>query len=429
MKLLLLLLVSPILGILGFKLSQKTKIPLMLLFIIIGVIFGVSGIFNIFGAEAIQPAISTYSSLISVSVIFIMAGFSLDFELIKANQKAAIKLGVVPVYVGLVVVTIVSYFLANALGLTNMGNASETFNIYGMLLFTFMIVLSAPVLVVPAALRLKQTEKPIGVTMIAGEIIDNYSGLPVAFVALAIAGMLQKGQALSVSKLLLTVVAIIVGIAIMAALGLFISKAINKALLKTSFMQDLIMNKQLIACVIYSVLCIGIGKLIGLIPVIGAGLNSFVLVYIIMFGAGLGSSMSKEQKASMTPSWNKFVLLVALPIMFLGLGGRTDLSILFSFKVLAFVVIVHIVNRGLKMFTIKKLLKSEGFNDEEQTIGARLAYFDGASPVNMSIALTPMLVGIGQGDIAVLAAAYGIITFAVTIPLGEKLLSKFYRQA
>lgn len=426
MVLLFLVLISPFLGIIAFKLSEKTKIPLMLLLIVVGMIFGVSGFINIFGIEALQPSIATYSSLISITLIFIMAGFSMDFDLIMANKKATMKLGFIPVYITLVVVAIAAFAYFKIVGLNDLGTTSETFNIFGAIIFAFMIALSAPVLVVPAGLRLKPTEKPVGVTMIAGSIIDNYTALPLAFITIAIGAIFSKGGQLSLLMIVGIIVIIVIGILTMAALGLYVGKLFTKLLLKLNFMNDLILNKPMIACTIYSILCIITTILVGYVPVVGGLLKSLVLVYIIMYGAGIAIGMNDEQKNSMKPSWQKFLLLFGLPIMFLGLGGRTDLTVLLNLKIIGFIITMFIVNRGVKTYITRKVLKSEGFNEEEQTIGAKLAMFDGASPVNLSIALTPALIMIGQTDIATLTAAYGIALYALTIPLGEKLLSKNY---
>lgn len=424
-----LLVVSPFLGMIGFKLSEKTKIPLMLLLIIIGMIFGVSGIFNIFGAESLQPGIIAYSNLISVPIIFIMAGFSMDFDLIKANKNATMKLGFIPTYITIVAVTAAALLYFKLTGFTNLGTESESFNIFGAIVFAFIVVCSAPVLLVPAALKLKQTDKPIGVTMIAGSIIDNYSALPLGFVAIALGSVFINGGTLSILMIVKIILLIIIGIVIMGALGLFIAKLVNKLLLSLDFMKNLVMNNQLVACAIYTAICIVSTALIGAIPVVGGLLKSFNLIFIIMYGASLGQSMNAEQKASMSPNWQKFVLFFALPIMFLGLGGRTELGILLNIKVIGFIAIMFLVNRGIKGALTKKMLKSEGFNKEEQSIGAKLAFFDGAAPVNLSIALAPALAAMGQTDFVALTAAYGIVIYAITIPVGEKMLSKYYKKA
>lgn len=426
MKILLLLAISPILGWLGFKLSEKTKIPLILLLIVVGIIFGVSGVFNIFGAESIQPAISKYSNMISVPLIFIMAGFNLDLDLIKKNKKATLKLGIIPVYLTLIVITFAALAYFKLANFYSLSATDETFSFVGAFLFAFMCVVSAPVLLVPAALKLKPTEHPVGVTMIAGSILDNYTALPVAFIAIANGYFYAQGSDLTPLMVVGIIVGIIVVIGALGGLGVLVARLTNKILLKTKFMQDFIMNKQLIACTIYAIICIVTVILIGSIPTIGAALKSFTLIYVITFGAGLEVDMSPEQKASIAPNWQKLLLMFGLPVMFLGLGGRTELAVLFNVKVIGFIVTMFIVNRGVKTLITKQVLKSEGFNKEECSAGARLAIFDGASPVNLSIALAPMLAMVGQSDITILTAAYGIALYAITIPLGEKLLSKYY---
>lgn len=429
MKILILLAVSPILGLIGFKLSEKTKIPLMLLLILTGLLFGVSGFINIFGNETIQPSISQYSNLISVPLIFIMAGFSIDIDLIKKNKSATVKLGVIPVYVTLVAITIAAMAYFKITGFYNLGTTTESFNFIGALLFAFMVVVSAPVLVVPAALKVKPTEHGVGVTMIAGSIIDNYTALPVAFIAIANGYIISQGGSLTPLMVVGIIIGIIVSIGVLGGLGILVARLTNKILLSFSFMDDLLMNKQLVACLIYTVICIALVAGLGAIPVIGSLIKALALIFVITYGAGLGLSMSPEQKASMAPNWQKFLLLFGLPVMFIGLGGRTDLSLLLNGKVIGFIVTMFIVNRGIKGFITSRVLKSEGFNEEERKIGARLALFDGASPVNLSIAIAPALVLVGQSDMTALTAAYGIALYAFTIPVGEKLLSKFYSKS
>lgn len=409
------LFISPLIGHYSIRLSEITKVPLILLLVFLGIVLGDSSPINILGRNYLQPSITTYSSLISMAIIFIMAGFSIDIKSIKSNLKLAVKLSTIPVYINLVVVTLASLTYIKLFHFTHV--ELGTFSIYGVLLFAFMISLSAPVLIVPSVIKLKPDYKKIGSASMVGYVLDNYTLLPIIFPVAALGIAVYNGVTLSLGSVGLIVFASIFGMTLMTVLGLAMGYFSKKFIS---------INNTFISCLIFCVICIGSSILISYIPFVGKFLKSFSILFDIGYGLGLKLNTPPTESAVESQIWQKVVALFAFPIMFLGLGGRTNIFELLNLNLLVFILFIFIVNRCTKLFTINQILKREGVHKDEVELSMKLAFFDGASPINLSIAFSPILLLLGQSDITILAALYGIITFVATILIGERSLTKYY---
>ncbi|MFK4935465.1 cation:proton antiporter [Lactococcus garvieae] len=412
------LVLSPLFGIISSKVNSKFNIPVILVLITIGIFLNSSGIFNFLNKKQIEIATNSYSSVISMGLVFVMAGFNINLDLIKKKLRTMMMISIIPPILVIALVFPISLLYFKVSNFNTIFGINNNFNAYGTFVFAFMLAVSAPVLVIPSVIKLNKKYKEIGSTMLAGLMIDNYTLLPLVF-CVAIIGIITNGSNgnLAFPSLLLLIIGVIVTMALMGVLGFSLGFIINK-----HFTLKL---PPIVRTVIYSILCITIMIIMRSLPAIGDILSPFGLIFDILYGFGLRCSFPPEKRPIISLILQKLVLYFAFPIMFLGLGERVGLHNFLNFKLLGFIVLIFLINRSLKYFIVYQILKKEGYGKEEKKIGSTLTIFDGAGPINLSIALTPILLKMGQESIIVLATLYGILTFVTTLIYGETVLSSY----
>ncbi len=405
------LIMAPILGIVA-QLLTKIKIPYIIGLILIGLAFGTEGFYNIFANGVIDESITTYTALVAINIVFFTGGYNMDMQKVIKAGKVTGQMVTFPVHAATIVSGIIGYFALVALGL----NSQFDISLIGMLAVAGPVAMGSLVLVVPTILSLKKpTEHDLGTISIATSILDNYSILPFFFVMIVVGAAINSGQDLKLIGLLLQILAVAVVIALISVYGYILGRLYGKV---TKSLQQ---KRALYTALSFAVASLVANSLILITP----ALAMFAIICALAFGIGVGETVEKAEHPVLGATISKGLGLFMFPIIFIGIGAGMRLSQLLNVKMIIFMTIFAIASIAAKLLVTKLILKKNGYNDGEQKIAMLCQSLYGAAAINMSIALVPFFVILGETDGTILMGYLGVFLYIVCLPIGNFITNKY----
>ncbi len=405
------LLIGPILGICG-QLLTKIKIPYMIGLILIGLVFGTEGVYNFFGQGFVNDSIKTFTALVGINIVFFTGGYNMDLDKVLKAGKVTGQMVTLPVHVAAIISGIVGYGAFMLLGL------NETYNmsLFGMLALAAPVAMGSLVLVVPTILSLKKpTENDLGTISIATSILDNYTILPFFLVMIVVGASFNSGEDVQLIGLITQLLVVAVTIAAVGAYGFGLGKIYGKL---TVSLHD---NHPLFTALSFAVVTV----VTYVLTLISSSLAMFAIICALAFGIGTGSMVKKEVHPVLGATVAKGLGLFILPVIFVGIGASMRISQLLDVKMIAFMIIFAVASISAKMFVTKMILKKNGYNAGEQNIAMLCQFLYGAAAINMSIALVPFFITLGETDGPVLMSYLGVFLYIVCLPIGNYITGKY----
>lgn len=403
----LIILLSVILLFLATKINKLTKIPMLLAFIILGLLMQYAGIGKL---PKLVEGINIYTQMISITFIYIMAGQAFN---LKSQDKITTELGVLPItltiIINLILILLIQTFIlptvdvpvwlwVSVLGIATTGTP-----------VLFLIHYNS----LPAETRNNQ-----GILRILnGTIFDQVPGMMYVLFPITIGiGMLNANGTLSnsIMQLVIQTIVLLGGIFI----GFIVGKVALIGLKK--------INNPTITVFILVALS---AATVNLIPILA---GQYLLVAV---GTGLSINLDKtEHTDKVKLEASKLSNIFAFPIMFASLGISITLRQILSIRMFIAAFIIYIVITMTKALITKIILRREKFPDEQIRVALAFTLLTGAAYINMAISFKPYFVQLGYNTLDQTLSIIGIILYIFSIVMlpiyGKKennIIDKIFR--
>lgn len=384
-----LVLVSIIIGIVSNKTSQMTKIPILLVFILIGIALQFVGLNK---NETLVVGMNQYTQMISITMIYVMAGYAMEM---KMPSKVITVVGSYPSIIMTTVVSIVVSLISFLI--------SGTISLLTVMIIIAVVAIavnSTPVLFITAYNKLDKEEQanPKNLDMLRAAVFDQ---LPV-FLFILIPMVISIGIATASGSVMSMITQIVLQIVILTAavaLYYFIGKQLFKILIEK-------MNNYILLLLLVAIVVV----LNNLVPLLAG--------QYLTAGAGIGLALNDIKNYDIAGLKQKFQLLVGLvgfPIMFVSLGLNMKLSQLFSLKMLLLSIVVYLGIVVCKTLIIKHYLEKFDYNSDEIRIGIIISLLTGATYINMAITFQPVFVLAGFPNLYDALTIVGLILYIFSI--------------
>ncbi len=398
MMTLLLVVFSVISGMIAIKISNSTKIPLLLVLILMGIILQITGITN---QEQIVSAMNRYTQMVSITMIYVMAGYAMEA---KKPEKIIMQVGTLP---SVILITVFSPIISLLIYMIT-GSIS---------LITILIVInvvaiavnSTPVLFLQTYTKLSPDEQknPHNMKILSAAVFDQ---MPV-FAFIIIPMIISLGVVSATGSIQSILIQIVLQIAILL-LTITLFYQVSK------FTVNLLVGK--INDHILLLLMIVIANvIIMLIPILRG--------QYLTAGLGIGLGMNSIKKYDVGILKTKFQTLVALfafPIMFIALGMGIKLTQLFNLKMFIIAFIIYLVFVIGKALLVKMYLKRYNYSANEIRIGILFTLLTGATYINMAITFQPIYQLAGYNNLVTNLSIIGIILYIYSILISPILINK-----
>lgn len=414
----------------GMKISQKTMIPVFVIYLILGIIFGTSdlvgsflGLFNIdfslnlLANDLTTPVLSIFSSKIALTILFISAGIGLDLVQIKNSGKTFLKLGTLPAYAEGLIGGIVLFLLITFIP----GEFNKSLSVIDSIIIALFLSMSTASVILPAAQsNIKQNflgSKNINMMMLGISFFDVYAVyfliLLIVIVAhtIAVAGQIELISL--ASNILIVLLPIIIAVIISFAVGVIMALGLKR--IKISYKLKVILT--IILTILYLPLPAMLPNAIG-------GLNAFAI------GLGINLLYNQAQDYTAVKVYvNQLLLYFGFPIIFLSIASTIDVQKLLSPSVLLISIIVLTVGILVKGFVSSKILNKAGYQKPDQVFTLLAFIAKGNGAVNFGlIMMYDSLTSLGMSNILEFLQYIAVIEILISIPLEIILLSKHESQ-
>lgn len=378
---------------------KKIKLPIVVVFIILGILLGDYGLkVN----EYIPSLLDNVGIIASIAVLFLffVSGLNLDIEAVKKKIFSIMPLVVISQGLEILGTTIVALLLFKVLGID--------LNIFYILTIMLGFSMSSIANIIPIVVNALKSGKKSGVLteILTIAATDNILPLPFFMIAFVLGQAVEKGNEITFSTFFkisgLSIIAIailvIVSYVLILIFNLILKKKIN------FYIKTLI----LIAIVPLEMAITGkIGQSLGLVVAFLLG-TSFNILY------------KKEDKGNISDNFSK-ILGILIPFVFIFAGMNLKLDKLLDIKALIIFSIIVIVAIVIKKEVLGYLyLKKNKDNDKTDTINEsaflKSAFIGkGIVLINMSIILAPA-VGM-ESDLIQTLYILAAVSIILTVPL------------
>lgn len=426
LKFLLLGLISLIVYQVSFKIKKITKIPEYILYLIIGILLGTSGIhyflgdsFNIFGGRFLSESMAEYNELVSLVVLMIGSALALSFDQIKKSGKVVTFLAVVPLYVESIVMGILLYILLQIIPL------GFDVNIFETILVGILVGPTQPAVIMPFIMKLlkneKKTKNNVDSTFLLGSIVENFTGIPFIFVLLPILlSLSQSTENISILSVGLNALIAIIVIAI-SAIVVFIIGKIFIVLTNETIVKKITTDKQYI---LYSLFTI----LVAVITVFLSGpLTALSILFGLMFGLGMNASLDVQHRTKIQHYVEHIFSVFCAPIIFLSVGGEIILSEILSINVIIIGLIFYFMSVTIKSTVSSKYLRKNNFEETEINYITTSYLAKGVGAINVIGVLTAILANTDYSTDTLLMYI-AIIEILVSFPLYTYKIKKVQKE-
>ncbi len=398
------------------KVAQATKIPLVLWLILIGILFGSYGLYDLFGQiDLINESVNELQLVSGWAVIllFLMSGVGLNVPAIKQSGKNAAALSIIPVYIEGFIMGFVAYLLFLALPITDF-----KFSLAFFMMVMAVFAMASPAIIIPLCFKGKaiNPKGKIYDEMMIASIMDNFTPFPLLIIYLTLAISLASGDALSVSSLAIGVLGSIVSLVVAYVIGHIIGLVSSQITKVESIPATLIVILHIIITLIA----------ISLLGKLGAS-------YGIMIGLGSGVGMNigikdADKKVKVLGMTQKLYGLLFMPTIFIYVGTKIQLDLLLNPIIILSLALITVISIIVKGFISNKYLLSQGYNKTDSKLSGSLFAAKGIILINISLIIAPALNNVGADNVLqymyILAAVATLISVPYSIVKSEKLLEE-----
>ncbi len=405
-NLLILLVLSVLLSFIGIYINKYTKIPFLLVFILIGFVLQFLGLNDY---EGIVGSMNTYTQAISITIIYVMAGYSME---LKKQEGLTMKYGTIPATVTWVLGTILSIAVSSLFIEINAITILVIASVVGI------VATSTPVLFLTFFNMLPEERKNTknSALILSGAVFDQVPTFLMIIIPVIIAMGVNNASGES-SSILVSILLVVILLIVVIAVGFVISKVIFKLLLGK-------VDDFLVLAIIVTAMVL----MVNLIPI-------FAGQYLTAgIGAGLALNAVKGYEIpTLKGKFSKMSGLFAFPIMFLYLGITTPFMGILSFKMIFLAIVFYITFVIGKSIIAKRVLIKENCTKGEIGLGLSFVLLSGSSYINMAISFQEVYKNLGFVNLSTNIISIGILIYMFSILLSsvmlknKSLVDKFYK--
>ncbi len=397
------------------KVAQKTRVPLVLWLILIGILFGSYGIYDLFSKiDSINTGVSELQLVSGWAVIllFLMSGVGLNIPAIKKSGKNAAVLSVLPVYVEGLIMGIIAFAIYLVLPITTF-----KFNFFFFMMVMAVFAMASPAIIIPLCFKGKAINPngKIYDEMMIASIMDNFTPFPLLIIYLTIGLAVVSGGAISVSGIASAVLISIASLVIAYIIGHIIG-------LVVSFLAKIESVPEVLVVVLHMFITLLVISLLGKL---GASYG-----IMIGLGSGVGINMGLKdspKKVKILGLTQKIYGLLFMPTIFLYVGTKIQVDLLLNPIIILSLAVITVLGVVIKGFISEKYLLSQKYNNVDSKLSGSLFAAKGIILINISLILEPALRAANQDGVLqymyILAAVATLISVPYSIIKSEKFLS------
>lgn len=409
------------------RISQKTTIPILVIYLIIGIVFGISDLlglllsvfnldfsFNLFANDLTTPILGTFSSKIALTILFVSAGIGIELKQIKSSGKIFLKLATLPAFFEGLIAGIVLFILIMIVP----GHFRGSLSLIDSIIITLFLSMSTASVVLPAAQKNIKAHylgsKNINTLMSGVSFFDGYAVYFLIVLIVIVSHTIAAPGPVSLIPLLNNILVILLPIILAAIIsfgfGLLVGLIIKK--IKVNYQLKVVLTL---------VLAILFLPLVTILPNAINGLNAFAL--------GIGINLLYHQAKDyldLKYYANQMLLYFGFPIIFLAIASTIDIQKLLSPSVLFIAIITLIVGILVKGFVAAKVLAKAGYEKVDQKFTALCFAAKGNGAVNFGLVMMyDALTNLKMSNILDFLQYIAVIYILISIPITIILLAKY----
>lgn len=398
--------------------EQKTNIAKPIIYLVVGILFGVGGLsllnpsFYILTNPSIFPHGSTYSTMV-LYLMFMGAGFSFQLKKKSKEKKKdeSLKMGIVPVFIEALLMTGIFYGLTKIIALPVEVSLAET------IIIVSLLAMASPATIIPITLgHIEQGrvgKDNFCEQLIVASLLNNNVVLPALLIVIILGFGPQLGFHSDPIMTLLIAVLVLVGFVCFGLLLGFVETKVFAKIpesFKTKYFDAYAMGYYLVFLILILIL--------GNIPVVAGMINFAGAFFAMAVGAAINNFAPVNEKQKIRATLTNYFGMIGMPVIFMTVGAHIDLRIFTNPSVVLFLFIVLACSITIQMVVI--LLNSKGHtkNDIKYHMAAFLP--KGVGLVNISLLIVSITNG--GGSATQLSFTLAGMAILVTIPIGVTLM-------
>lgn len=429
-----LFLLSIILFYIAKFISKKTKIPSVMIYLFLGIIFGVGGLahfnssFYIFGLgnNFLNEGVSKYNSIV-VLLLFFEAGYSIDLKPFTkegrknipddGSTKDVLKLSIIPAYFEIFVMCILGYFIYNFFPGTNI-----KLSIVEVGIVAGVFALNSSSVIIPACMKYisagKMGSKNLAKTLIISSISDNFTPMPLIliFVMMLIGGSIG----ISINPFVIIPVTIILIIAIIF-ISLFFGKLITYIFnfVGIKVVQNKL-NISVYAILLFIMMLLFVTLLKQINPLVDGIVSLFGIVIAAFIGTGVNFFEKNNLGSKLGSQTAKFFTIFGMPIMFFSVGSSIEVTQFSKVVYVLMFIVITLLSIVTKSVAELYILRN-GYNLGDKKFAVSTLIAKGVTLINFSVILVPIL-GPNEPLIKIMTAL-AAVSLTLTLPVAIVLMN------
>ncbi len=398
------------------KPAEVTRIPVVLWLVVIGILFGPYGFYDIFSQiDSINTSVSELENISrwAVILLFLMSGIGLNIDALKKSGKHTIVLSILPAYVEGIVMGVVAYLIFLVLPISHF-----KFSLPFFLMVMLFFAMASPAIIIPLCFKGKKhyPKEKFYDEMIVASIMDNFTPVPLLIMFLTLGVTLSSGEAVDIFSTIITVLISIVGLVVAYFIGHFLGLIISK-LAKVKNI------KPIVIVILHFIITLVAVSLLG----------SLGATYGVVIGLGSGVGMNigvKDEKLKLKISLrtHQIYTLLFMPTIFIYVGTKIQVDLLFNPMIVLSLALVTILAIIVKGFVSGRYLLSKKYSSIDAKLSGTFFAAKGIVLINMSLIVAAPLHAVGQDYVLqymyILAAVATFISVPYSIIKSEKLLKQ-----
>lgn len=384
-------------------LSKATKVPAVIFLMLIGVIMG-SYVLDI---ASKLPHMASYSTL-AIVILFLVSGFGLNVEAIKASGAKTFGLSSLPAIGEGLIVGILTWIILSIIPVFD----EPSINFAAVVAIMLVFAMSSPAIIIPFNMQGKGRGIKASVfdELTVASVLDNFIPIPIVLVFLNVAYAIEGGSGINVVAILLQTVLIIVAIIVTFIVSYLLGKLVALC--------NKVVKNPMVMAIITVVFTIVLFFVTG--P-IGASLG-----IIIGFGIGMGYNVATpaEIKFPVLGQAQKLYGLGMMPIVFIYVGTQIQVDQLLRPATVVAFAITTVLGIFFKGFIGKKFLVKNGSSKAEGDYAAYGFAAKGIILINISLVIGTGLTNNGLDYILQMMYMLAAISIIISVPYSSIKLGK-----
>ncbi len=412
-------------------LSSKINTPVLVIYLLLGIIFGVSDFignfinllfnsqlnFNLFANSTTLDPLAKFSSQISLTILFVSAGIGIDLKQISHSGKTFLKLGTLPAYAeGIIGGTLLFLMTLVVPGIFN-----HYLSITDAIIIMLFLSMSTAAVILPITQNNENQNllgtKNINPLMSGISFFDIYTVYFGILIIIITTYTINSSNNIGLFNIIYQFI-LILGPIILAAVLSFILGIIIGIIWKF-----LNFNSFLKTILIITISIITLPFFLKLPNAIN-GLNAFTL--------GLGFNAIYQHihdYPKIKYQANQLLIYFGFPIIFIVIGSTIEITKLFNPSVLFMGVSLLIIGTLIKSIVGARILNQAGYQKVDQKFAGLCFLAKGNGAVNFGlIMMNDTLTSLQMTNVLDVLQYFAVIDILISIPLSIILLNRFSPQ-